>query len=386
MHELMWLLLPVAALTGWVVGRREAASVQGSGRRGSIPDSYLQGINYLLNDERDKALEVFTQMAEIDSETAEAHLALGSLFRRRGEVDRAIQIHQNLVARPNLTTQQRIYALLALGEDFMKAGLFDRAEEVFGKVIEQDAHVEQALRNLLTIYEHEKEWSKAIDVAQRLDRISNRDYRDSIAQLHCELAAAAMAEGEVATVREQINKALKVDRGCVRANILRGDLEREQKRCRAAIKAYKAVARQDLAMVPEIVDGLDACFEAQGTPERLEGFLREVINQYPDGRLVARLAEIVSERRGTHEALNELTGLLRRHPTLVGIRRLVSLAYSMGQPIDPRDLQILLGLFDRLEAIRSLYRCKKCGFSSRSLFWHCPGCKQWASMRPVEEI
>lgn len=386
MHELLWLLLPVAALSGWLIGRRETPARQGKGRPESIPDAYLQGINYLLNEERDKALEVFTRMAEIDSETAEAHLALGSLFRRRGEVDRAIQIHQNLVARPTLTTQQRIYALLGLGEDYMKAGLFDRAEEVFSRVIEQDAHVELALSNLLTVYEHEKEWDKAIEIAQRLERISERDYRVIIGQLHCEIASAVLEQGDISTVREQIQRALKVDPNCVRANILRGDLERDQGRYKAAIKAYKAVSRQDLAMLPEVIDSLDACFEAQGSPERLEGFLREVISNYPDGRMVARLAEIVSERRGTNEALNELTGLLRRHPTLVGIRRLVSLAHSMGEPINPRDLQILLGLFDRLEAIRSLYRCNKCGFSSRALFWQCPGCKYWASMRPVEEV
>lgn len=386
MHELLWLLLPVAAMTGWLIGRREAGSGLYARRAQPIPNAYLQGINYLLNDERDKALEVFTYMAEVDSETAETHLALGSLFRRRGEVDRAIQIHQSLVARSALTDQQRIYALLALGEDYMKAGLFDRAEVVFSQVVEQDAHVEQALRNLLTIYEHEKEWGKAIDVAQRLDRISVRDYRVSIAHLHCELAATALEKGDIATVRDQVQRALKVDSDCVRANILRGDLEREQGRCKAAIKAYRAVSRQDFAMVPEVVDGLEACFQAQGAPEQLEKFLREVINHYPDGRLVARLAEMVSEKRGTQEALNELTGLLRRHPTVIGIRRLVSLAYSMGEPINPRDLQILLGLFDRLEATRALYKCNKCGFSSRSLFWQCPGCKNWASMRPADEL
>ncbi|MBK1734511.1 lipopolysaccharide assembly protein LapB [Halorhodospira abdelmalekii] len=385
MFELLWLLLPVAALTGWWIGRRHPAAEESAAASSSIPDAYLQGLSHLLNEERDKALEVFTRMAEIDSETAETHLALGSLFRRRGEVDRAIRIHQDLVARPTLTAQQRIYALLALGQDYMKAGLFDRAEQVFSKVIEHDAHVEQALHNLLTIYEHEKEWRKAVAVAQRLDRLSARDYRVPIAQLHCELAAEAAAAGQLTEAREQLQSALKVDPNCVRASLLRGDMERERGRYRAAIKAYRAVVRQDPAMVPEVIDGLHACFQAQGAAYRLESFLREVLQHHPDGRLMARLAEVVQEQHGTRAAMNELTGWVRRHPTVEGIRRLVSLAQTLDEPIEPRELQVLRGLFDRLEAGRALYRCRRCGFSSRSLFWRCPGCKSWASLRPIHE-
>ncbi len=276
MYELLWLLLPVAALSGWWVGRR------GNGARErpfspSVSEAYFQGLNYLLNEERDKALEVFTRMAEVDSDTAETHLALGSVFRRRGELDRAIRIHQSLIARPSLTRRQRTYALLALGEDYMKAGVLDRAERLFKEAVEQDAHVDQALRHLLTIYEHEGEWTEAIGVAEQLERIGDGNYRVRIGQLRCEQASQARREGHREQARQALRQAVVDDPGCARANMLLGELERDHGRFKAAVKAYEAVGRQDPALLPEVLDGLEAAYCGLGRPGQMETFLREEV-------------------------------------------------------------------------------------------------------------
>ena len=385
MHELLWLLLPVAALSGWWIGRRGGGDEHHDSYSPPISDAYFQGLNYLLNEERDKALEVFTRMVEVDSDTAETHLALGSVFRRRGEVDRAIRIHQNLIARPSLTRRQRTYALLALGEDYMKAGVFDRAEKLFQEVVEQDAHVDQALRRLLTIYEHEREWDRAIETAEHLERVGEGDYRVRIGQLRCEQAAHALSRGYTEHARKALRRALSADPDCARANMLLGDLERELGRYKAAVKAYEAVGTQDPALLPEILDGLAAAYRGLGRPGQMETFLRDTVTRMPDGRLMVRLAEVIRERRGTQAAIRELTLMLRRQPSLDGIRRLVALTHSVGEPIDPREMQILLDLFEKLEAGRALYRCRRCGFSGRTLFWQCPGCQSWASIRPQTE-
>src|SRR5436190_18436361 len=184
-QDLLWLLLPLAFLSGWFAARLEAR--RQAGRSFDLPSAYFKGLNFLLNEQPDKAIEIFIQVLEVNSETVETHLALGNLFRRRGEVERAIRIHQNLIARPTLNREQRTYALLELGQDYFKAGLFDRAENLFLELAEVRAHSEQALRLLLNIYQQEKEWDKAIQTGRRFARVSGKRMDDVIAQYYCEL-------------------------------------------------------------------------------------------------------------------------------------------------------------------------------------------------------
>src|SRR5215470_5981560 len=181
------MLLPIAALSGWILGRRGSERSRRAGVS-ELSSSYFRGLNYLLNEQPDKAIEVFLKLAEFNRDTVETHLALGNLFRRRGEVDRAIRVHQHLIARPNLSNDEKTVALLELGEDYMRAGLLDRAETLFSDLVAMDAHVPSALRHLISIYQHEKDWSKAIDHARRLERISGESEGAVIAQFHCEQA------------------------------------------------------------------------------------------------------------------------------------------------------------------------------------------------------
>ena len=165
------MLLPVAALSGWILGRRNSERSRRAGVS-ELSSSYFRGLNYLLNEQPDKAIEVFLKLAEFNRDTVETHLALGNLFRRRGEVDRAIRVHQHLIARPNLSNEEKTIALLELGEDYMRAGLLDRAETLFTDLVAMDAQVPSALKHLISIYQHEKDWDKAIDHARRIEKIS----------------------------------------------------------------------------------------------------------------------------------------------------------------------------------------------------------------------
>ena len=191
MMELLWLLLPVAAASGWWVARREYVYK----RNGAITRNteYFKGLNYLIDDKPDQAIAVFTRMADVDRETAETHLTLGNLFRRRGEVDRAIHIHSSLIARSNLTTDQRCQALFELGEDYLRAGLFDRAEELFRELLNQSDYTEVALSRLVHIFQQEKDWRQAMAHSDRLERISGESKRRQTAHFCCELAEEANA-------------------------------------------------------------------------------------------------------------------------------------------------------------------------------------------------
>jgi len=209
--NLLWLLLPVAALSGWWIGWRTRNSKIKHTSKLLHPE-YFKGLNFVLNEQPDKAIEVFIRMLEVDSETVETHLALGNLFRRRGEVDRAIRIHQNLIARPTLSREQRTHAVLELGMDYMRSGLLDRAEGLFLELIDSGSHLNQAYTELLEVYQQEKDWERAINIARKLEAVSVDSSSSIIAQFYCEGADAALKEGNVRVVKEQLRRAMRFDK------------------------------------------------------------------------------------------------------------------------------------------------------------------------------
>jgi lipopolysaccharide biosynthesis regulator YciM len=202
--DLLWLLLPLAAASGWLAARFEQK--RHARQSFDLPSAYFKGLNFLLNEQPDKAIEVFMRVLEVNSDTVETHLALGNLFRRRGEVERAIRIHQNLIARPTLDKEQRSHALLELGQDYLKAGLFDRAENLFLELAEIRAHSEQALKLLLHIYQQEKEWEKAISITRKLARVSGKNLDEMIAHFYCELADHDYARKNYSAAREHLKR------------------------------------------------------------------------------------------------------------------------------------------------------------------------------------
>jgi lipopolysaccharide biosynthesis regulator YciM len=233
--NLLWLLLPVAALSGWLIGQRRINQKDGSSSSSIYPE-YFKGLNYVLNEQPDKAIEVFIKMLEVDSETVETHLALGNLFRRRGEVDRAIRIHQNLIARPSLDREQRANALLELGMDYMRSGLLDRAEALFLELIESNLHLNDSCTELLDIYQQEKDWENAIKIARKLEIISGEKSNSIIAQFYCECADSALIDGNMRVAKDSIRQAISIYPKCVRASLIEG-------------KMYQKIGKEKLAIL-----------------------------------------------------------------------------------------------------------------------------------------
>lgn len=385
MLELLWLLLPVAAASGWMAGRRATgAPSRNTGRR--LSADYFRGLNHLLNEQPDKAIEVFIRMLEAEGETVEIHLALGSLFRRRGEVDRAIRIHQNLIARPTLNPTQRAEALQELGLDYARAGLYDRAEEIFLELAEVRAHAERALRELLDIYQQEREWDKAIDAARRLAARTGVTRDVQIAHYHCERAEEFQAGEDVAHALTQAGRALAADPGCVRASLLQGDLENSRGNTKAALRAYRRAAEQDPEYLPEVLERLQAGYAALGREDELRDFLRQQIERTRAITPVLALAEIMRQQQGERVAGEFIIQQLEERPSLRGLDRVIDLSLEVTSGSTRQILEVLHRLVAQMVAQKPLYRCDHCGFEGKTLHWQCPSCKQWSSVKPIQGI
>jgi lipopolysaccharide biosynthesis regulator YciM len=374
--ELLWLLLPVAAASGWLMARRRPPRGDGDLR---IEPEYFKGIDYLLNEQPDKAIEALLQVVQVDSETVEPHFALGNLFRRQGEVERAIRIHQSLVARPLLTRTQRDRALFELGRDYYQAGLLDRAENLFRETVERDPGNAGALRLLGKIYEQESEWEKAIAASSPLE-----GNRAVIANYYCELAAQAFAAGDHARAKKMLRRAYFKDRRCVRASLLAGGLARAEGNFKTAIKALQRVNRQDPHYLPEIVVPLLECYDQIGRPEQAIDFLGAALQRQNAFPAVLIFARYLGRHRGEAEAHYYIVSYLQSHPSLSGLAHLLESLREEEASGLKKGLEMGSRLLVRLLDNTPAYYCINCGFRGKSLHWHCPGCRQWNSIRPYQ--
>ncbi|MHB1751626.1 MAG: lipopolysaccharide assembly protein LapB [Acidiferrobacter sp.] len=379
---LIWLLLPVAAGSGWVAARYDQRRHRA---RKDLPTAYFKGLNFLLNEQADKAIEIFIKVLEVNSETVETHLALGSLFRRRGEVERAIRVHQNIIARPALDRDQRARALLELGQDYLKAGLLDRAENLFLELAEIRLHNEEALRLLMHIYQQERDWEKAISVCRRLGRAGGPGLNDVIAQYYCELAEEAYKRNEHDVAREQARRALQSDKACVRASMVLGNIEADLGRHKDAIKAWRRVEIQNPLYLGEVAQALAKSYQAVGDEEGLYRFFQEALGRHRDIALILALADVIERREGLRAAEAFIVSWLRRQPSVRGLNRLIGLHVEQAAGESREDLAILKGIIEKIVEGRRRYLCHQCGFSGQSLHWQCPGCHRWNTVTPSGE-
>jgi lipopolysaccharide assembly protein B len=382
---LFWLLLPLAAASGWYWARRDEKKVS-TIRVNRLSADYFRGLNYLLNEEQDKAIEVFLAIEDVDSDTVETQLALGNLFRRRGETERAIRIHQTLIQRQGISDTQRAQASFELGQDFLKAGLLDRAEDLFSGLLKQSMLVDPAARQLLKIYQQERDWPRAIETLERTSAANSLGSLKLKAQFCCELAQLALARKQHGEALGFIANALKADSGCVRASILAGQIYEQLDDPTRALNAYRAVLEQDLDFVPEILQPLRRCFEASGDAQGFEALLEPLVQRYRGVSPVLARAHLIEERSGDDAALAYLSAQLQRRPSVKGLSSLIGLNLRTSPPEGRANLDMLKTLTLELMKNQAVYRCVRCGFGSKSLHWQCPSCKSWTTCKPVQGV
>ena len=383
-QELLFLLLPLAALSGWFIGRRRTRCGDSSADDCfSLSQDYFKGLNYLLNEQSDKALEVFIQMSEVDSDTVELHFALASLFVKRGEVDRAIRIHQNLIARPMLPAQQRNRALYELAQDYMRAGLLDRAESLFSELIEDAAYGQQSRRQLLDVFQQEKEWDKAIQIARRLDVVKGQPLAPILAHFFCEQADEVLARGDSTLAMKMVKRAFNEDRNSIRATLLEAQIHLLNHKPKAAIKSLKRVDQQNNDSLPLLLQPLQQAYEQLGSMDEFVSYMQQLPHE---GSLstVLTLSEQLQLREGDEKASQLLNQVLRRRPSLRILKRLLEL--RVNKYPDNAELDVALTTLEKFLADKPVFHCEHCGYSSKAMHWQCPSCKQWDRLKPIHGI
>jgi len=379
--EYWWLLaLPLFFGLGWLAARIDIRHLVSESR--ALPRSYFKGLNFLLNEQPDKAIESFIEVVKVDPETVELHFALGSLFRRRGEYDRAIRMHQNLVERPDLGADQKVAALFELAQDYLKAGILDRAEALFAR-LEDGPHAVEARRHLLDIFQQEKDWARAIDMARRLQRDSGESRGKEVAQFLCELAATDATHSRPEAAREHLEAALESNRKSVRASVALGDLERAAGNLEAAIEHWKRVESQNPAYLALVAQRLLEAYREVGRQEEGLTLLAGYLERYPSLDLLDTVFQTTMESRGAEAAYKLVRDELRRNPTLLGLDRLLEAQIvADAHPERRRDLELVRNLVHSHTRRLARYRCEECGFKARQFYWHCPACGGWESYPP----
>jgi len=379
--EYWWLLgFPLFFGLGWLAARVDIRHLVRESR--ALPRSYFRGLNFLLSEQPDKAIEAFIEVVKVDPETVDLHFALGSLFRRRGEYDRAIRMHQNLIERVDLAPEQRANALFELGLDYLKAGILDRAEDVFGRLVEGSRAIE-ARGYLLEIYQAEKEWQQAIDMARRTESDSGESRAREISHFLCELAANETMYSRPDAARTHLEHALVGYRTCVRASIQLGDLERTARKTERAIESWKRIESQNPAYLARVAPRL---LEAHRDAGRLEEGLTLItgyLERYPSLDLLDAVFQYTLDAKGAGAAYKLVRDELRRNPTLLGLDRLLE-AQIVGDahPERRRDLELVRSLVHSHTRKLARYRCENCGFKARQFHWRCPGCGGWETYPP----
>jgi lipopolysaccharide biosynthesis regulator YciM len=377
-----WWLLPIPVLffaLGWIAARIDIKHLLTESR--ALPLSYFRGLNFLLNEQPDKAIESFIEVVKVDPQTVDLHFALGSLFRRQGEIDRAIRMHQNLLDRPDLPKDRRDTATFELAQDFHRAGLLDRAEDLFVK-LDGTPYEHAAQGFLLAIYETEKDWTKAIAITRRMEAVGKTPHFKEIAHYHCEVAQTALVRSDFKLAREQLDLALAEYRACARATLIAGDIEAQQGRYDQAVDTWARIESQNpafLALAAERVANGYAKLDKAAQGIRVLGSWQ---THYPSLDVMNALFSLTLTHEGARPAADLVKAELARSPTLLGLDRLLE-AQLMDAPPDRRhDLELVKGLVSQHIKRLGLYRCEQCGFRARQYYWRCPGCQKWETYSP----
>lgn len=384
--ENWWLLgIPLFFALGWIAARVDIRQLVSESS--SLPKGYFKGLNYLLNDQRDKAIDIFIEILKLNPENIDLHFALGNLFRRRGETERAIRVHQNLLSRPDLPNELKMQALFELGQDYLKAGLLDRAEETFHQLIGNQYEV-AARKALLEIYQREKEWARAIDAAQAMQESGAGGRQKEIAQFYCELAQDELVHAKTDNALQLLEKAISIDRHNVRATILMGDIQLAKEQIEDAVISWRRVEQQSVPHVALVAQRLMDAYRKLGRPQEGLSLLKSYMAEAPSIDLLEVVFKASLEFETIDIANQLVSAELRRTPTLLGLDKLLDARLMVAPPEVRPELSLVKNLVHGYAQKLTRYQCTHCGFKARQFYWQCPGCSKWETYPPrrTEEL
>lgn len=393
MLELLFLLLPIAALYGWYMGQRSAKKDQES-IQNKFSRDYVTGLNFLLSNQQEKAVDLFLSMLqkqESENQIAtesqfEAELTLGNLFRSRGEVDRALRIHQALDSSPDYSIEPKLLAKQQLAKDFMAAGFYDRAENYYILLLDEPDFAVNSLTQLMSIYQRTKEWKKAINVSEKLLKIVPDTDKTPLAHYYCEYAQAVKNEDQNVFL-EALNKALEKAPNCARASMLLGDFHLENQRFRTAADYYEQLLTQDPDYIGEVLAKIKSCYVALKDLNGYELFLIRANQIKHNADVDLALVQLIEEQDGFSAAQSKLYQQVRQFPNMLTFHRFIH--YQIDEAEEGSGKESLILLYNMVgEQIKKSfkYRCLNCGYQSYRLNWYCPSCRQWETIKPTQSI
>lgn len=388
MLDVALLVLPIIAAmaAGWFLGRFQSRGFKASHRPPS--HDYYRGLGSLIDNKADDAVESFIKALEINTDTIPAYLALADLFRRKGDYDRAIEMHQTLLARSDLLHEDFIRIQLSLAKDYNAVGLFERAEALLQSVITENPRDEQrhlARRQLAKLYESQKEWELALKTAMKLPDSKRGDIAHEMANYACELALSSL-ENNDSDVEHWLKQALRLDPTCVRANLMWAHHRIKKHAWRGAVKHLKEVSDQDAKMIPETLPLLSKCFSEMGNSDAYGNYLDQCLRVSPSTSLWMERAHLIEKESGIPAASEYMVNALRKHPSLKGFDYLIDLKLQESTQEERDRLKILKELTGQLVQSKPKYQCQQCGYESKQLYWQCPSCKTWDSTRLIQGL
>ncbi|MBP6220340.1 MAG: lipopolysaccharide assembly protein LapB [Limnohabitans sp.] len=382
--DLTWILLglPAAFALGWIASRLDLRQMRIANRQ--APRAYFKGLNYLLNEQQDKAIDAFIEAVQNDPDTSELHFALGNLFRRRGEYDRAVRVHEHLMSRADLSSADRQRAQHGLALDFLKAGLLDRAEEALRK-LEGTSYEGQARLARLAIYERSREWPEAARVARLLETSGEANFDMRMAHYQCEQAREAVQQGDIPNALNLLTAAIQATPDAARPRILLGQLQLSQGQAAQAFETLSVLFERSDAAAPLAAASLVKAAQAAALTQEAAQLLKTHYAKQACIDVLDAISAIESTSpEGGAASHQRYLDHLSNHASLMAATRWLT-EENKGQNPLPAPVQKALE-----QAIRPLarYRCAACGFEAKEHFWHCPGCQAWDSYPPrrIEEL
>ncbi|MBX2836582.1 MAG: lipopolysaccharide assembly protein LapB [Gammaproteobacteria bacterium] len=382
MLNLLWLLLPVAAAAGWFAGRNGAVSGSNDAYW-KYTSNFHKGLSQLFNDRQANPSELFENLEDSDRDTADTHLALGNLYRRRGEVDKAILLHESLLAKPELGDEVAAAARYELARDYDSAGLLDRSETIFRELIDRGQRVEDATTSLLQLHERERDWSAAIEVASQLAKVSGEPRNDLVAHYLCEMAVQAEKDGYADQAPELLHKALKENESCARAHMALATIAIAQGDSNTAINHLDRVETHRPELMPEIIQGRFKALIQSDDKNALQEFIKRIQSQRNAYSVIRTTRGVIEEHYGHEPADKFFKEQILKRPSLKGLRDWAQDQLELSKPGERDKVAVICSMLDQVVEDKPTYQCEHCGFRGNVLHWRCPSCGTWDSVQPI---
>jgi len=386
MRELLFLLLPIVAGYSWFMGRNSIKQKDQTAKQ-DLSIKYSTGLNYLLSNQQDKAIEHLIETLKVENDSVEAHFAMANLFRRRGELDRALKVHEHLVRHANLPSKDKQHAIFELGKDFLSAGLYDRAEKMFLKSLKSKTYGTKSLTYLMQIYQSTKDWQHGIGLKKNIIKSKDKKLLHTLANFYCELAYQALNKDEFILVLELLDNALIYDPYSCRANYLMAEIYENHHQYTEAARCYRDIYQQDKDFFLDVIDKMQFCYQQLEIENEFFTFIKQVYEQTASTSALIKYLSFIEQSKGRLKAKEYMLMALKKRPTIRGFKHFIKMQINeTAQDKEHENLDMITELISSYLKEKPRYSCRNCGFDTNTHYWSCPSCHNWEQIKPVRGL